>query len=226
MFSLRALLQIFLPHLYTTFATTYDFFAALSSFGQWRTWQRIAMGPVAGRSRLLELGPGTGHVLLDLSREGHFSVGTDASTQMTRIAAGRLRGAGEVPRLVQARAQALPFAAGSFDAALSTFPTPYILDPDTHSEVRRVLGDDGRIVIILEAIITDHSSLDRFAAWLLRVTGASLEPSNRWLDPWRRAGFAAELQRVETRRAVVFRLVADKIEPAASEAPSEAYQIR
>lgn len=214
MFYLRNLLQTFLPLLYTTFAATYDFFAALSSGGQWRTWQRTAMAALAGRRRILELGPGTGHMLLEMSSQGRFAVGADASKQMTRIAAGRLRRAGEPARLVQARSQALPFGAGSFDGALSTFPTPYILDPETQSEVHRVLEAKGRLVIILEALITGDLPLDRIMSWLLRVTGASYEPSDRWRDGWLRAGFSTALRRVELARADVFQLVADRIDGA------------
>jgi ubiquinone/menaquinone biosynthesis C-methylase UbiE len=213
MFSLRNLAQIFLPYLYTTFAATYDFFAALSSGGQWREWQRTAIEPLAGRERVLELGPGTGHMLLELSKLGRFFIGVDASPQMTRIAVRRLLRAGEPPRLVLARSQALPFAAGSFDAVLSTFPTPYIIDEETQSAVHRVLAAHGRIVIVLEALITGSRPFDRFMSWLLRVTGASLEPSDRYQDIWQHAGFSAELQRVETSRAIVFQLVADKPAP-------------
>ncbi len=213
MLSLRSLLQIFLPYLYTKFAATYDFFAGLSSGGQWREWQHTAIEPLAGRERVLELGPGTGHMLLELSKGGRFYTGVDASPQMTRIAARRLRRAGEPPRLVLARSQALPFAAGSFDAVLSTFPTPYILDKETQSAVHQVLAGRGRIVIVLEALITGSRPFDRFMGWLLRVTGASLQPSDRYQDVWQQAGFSAELQRVKTSRAIVFRLVADKPTP-------------
>jgi ubiquinone/menaquinone biosynthesis C-methylase UbiE len=211
MFSLRSAVQTFLPHLYTTFAALYDLVAAIVSLGQWREWQRTALDPLEDRRRVLELGPGTGHMLLDLAKDGRFVVGVDASTQMTRIASARLKKAGLPARVVQARVQALPFPKTAFDAALSTFPTPYILDPRTRAELSRVIQEGGRFVIILEALITSRRPLDRLLAWLIRATGAEFEPTHRWLEPWQANEFSADLQRVRLPRAVVFRAVVDKL---------------
>lgn len=211
MFSLRSAVQFLLPHLYTTFARVYDFVAAFVSMGQWREWQRTALEPLQGSARILEIGPGTGHMLLDLSEDERFVIGVDTSPQMTKIAAGRLRKAGFPTRVVQARVQALPFPNAAFDGALSTFPTPYILDPETRAELSRVMEVGGRIVIILEALITSRRALDRLISWVIRVTGAEFEPSDRWLKPWEGGDFSPELQRVRLPGAVVFRAVVEKM---------------
>ena len=41
----------------------------------------------------------------------------------------------------------MPFAAGSFDTVVATFPAPYILDPATLAECARLLDTGGRLVV-------------------------------------------------------------------------------
>ncbi len=50
--------------------------------------------------------------------------------------------------VIQGSAQHQPFSEDSFDTVVSTFPSEYIYDPDTLSEIERVLRPGGRVIII------------------------------------------------------------------------------
>lgn len=140
----RALVRRAFHHFYREFAWTYDAVAWLVSGGLWRRWALAALPMLQGRT--LELGFGPGHLQLALASAP--AAGLDASPQMAAIAAARLRRAGHRPRLAQGLAQALPFATGAFDTVVATFPAEYILDPNTHAEIRRVLAPGGRLVVV------------------------------------------------------------------------------
>ncbi|MCS6881243.1 MAG: methyltransferase domain-containing protein [Oscillochloridaceae bacterium] len=135
-------------HFYREFAWTFDAVAWAVSGGLWFGWVRAALPEVRGR--VLELGFGTGHLQLALAARPDVA-GIDASPQMARIAARRLRRHGRAPRLVRGYAQALPFPAARFDTVVATFPSEYILDPATHQEIDRVLAPGGRLVIVPSA---------------------------------------------------------------------------
>src|SRR5690606_17223631 len=51
-------------------------------------------------------------------------------------------------RLVRAQAQHLPFAAASFDEIVATFPSEYILHPDTLHAIQRVLQPQGQLLVL------------------------------------------------------------------------------
>jgi ubiquinone/menaquinone biosynthesis C-methylase UbiE len=191
--------------LYNEMAWTYDAVSWVVSLGQWRQWQRAALAYVNGRD-LLEIAHGPGHLLLELAQQGYQITGYDLSPWMGRLARRRLQRAGLVANLVRGRAEALPFAAGSFDTVLSTFPTEFVIRPDTLTAVYRVLRANGRFVIVPSAVLTGRSPLHRFLEWLYRITGqrqggdseatAVQEP---WIDYQQRfenAGFTLEVHTV------------------------------
>jgi SAM-dependent methyltransferase len=60
----------------------------------------------------------------------------------------RRRKVGQPALVIQGAAQHLPFSDMSFDTVISTFPSEYIYDPDTISEVERVLRHGGRLIVI------------------------------------------------------------------------------
>jgi SAM-dependent methyltransferase len=105
------------------------------------------LGEVSGR-RVLEVGCGAAQCARWLAARGAEPVGIDLSGAM--LAAGRRIGRAtdlEVP-LVQADAQRLPFAAGSFDLACSAYGAlPFVADSaGVMTEVARVLRRGGRWV--------------------------------------------------------------------------------
>ncbi len=124
--------------LYDELAWAYDAVSWLVSLGHWSEWRLSALDHIAGQ-RVLEIGFGTGDLLLEMATRSLEPVGLDPSTAMQRVTARKLLRRGiEVPR-VRGIAQSLPFAAQSFDSIVCTFPAGYILDAETFGEAARVL---------------------------------------------------------------------------------------
>ena len=130
--------------------TLYWLASTIPFAGQWRVWQRRVLPRLAGPD-VLEVGCGIGTLLADLVAAGYRCRAVDASPQMVAAARRELRRRHLHTRdveVIQARVQALPFADGSFDAVVSTFPTPYIYDPASIREVARVLRPGGRLIVV------------------------------------------------------------------------------
>lgn len=205
--------------LYHPFAFTYDIVSWVVSMGAWRAWTRAALQfatPEDGR--VLELAHGTGNLQLDFQTRGYDAVGCDLSPQMGRIAARKLRRAGIDPRLVRCRAQALPFPAGAFRVVIATFPTDYIVNPRTLSEVQRVLTTTGRFIIVPGAAFTAGGIVRRALELAYRLTGqgagdpetarrAAGEMIVRRLNPY---GFNATVHLVPCPRSQALVIVATK----------------
>jgi SAM-dependent methyltransferase len=105
------------------------------------------LGEVAGR-RLLEIGCGAGQCGRWLVAQGATVAGIDLSHRQLRQSA-RIDGrSGVAVPVAQADAQRLPFAAGSFDAACSSYGAlPFVADAGAVlREVARVLRPGGRFV--------------------------------------------------------------------------------
>jgi ubiquinone/menaquinone biosynthesis C-methylase UbiE len=206
---LAHLLRFFFKHLYTTFAWAYDLVAWTTSMGQWRTWQSAAIHDLL-ESLILELGHGPGHLLLDFHRRGYQAVAIDASKQMTRIAARRLRRQGFHPTIICAQAQRIPLSSDSFANVVATFPSEYILEKETLDEIRRILQPGGELIVIAVERITGRGIQDRLADWLYRVTGQAGDPGDQWKEPLEEMGFIPRLERVRLPRADVLRFRAKK----------------
>jgi ubiquinone/menaquinone biosynthesis C-methylase UbiE len=212
----RNFLRFFFRHFYTTLAWSYDLVASVVSVGQWNEWIRSVLDP-SPTEPVLEIAHGPGHLLLELSQKDFKAVGVDASRQMCRMASHRLMKAGFASKVVQARAQALPFSDGTFATLLSTFPTEFILDPVTLSEAYRALEPGGQYRIVPMAEIRGSGFLDQFAAWLFRITGqyADLLPS--WTDPLSDVGFEVRREDVLLDRSRVIRLVGTRVQQMESQ---------
>ncbi|MEX0788356.1 MAG: class I SAM-dependent methyltransferase [Anaerolineales bacterium] len=198
-------MRVFFELLYTRLAWTYDFVAWTSSMGQWHSWRRTALEDLP-EGRVLELGHGPGHLLVDLQRTRASVYGIDRSRQMSRRAWRRLRVAGSHAGIARASAFELPFARRSFASIVSTFPTEYILDPRTVREVARVLAPGGLMVVIPVAAITGPGIFDRSAGWLNRLTGQSDTAGERWIAPWREGPFDVEVEHIVLPRSRVWRI--------------------
>jgi ubiquinone/menaquinone biosynthesis C-methylase UbiE len=168
--------------LYNELAFTYDLVSWVVSLGAWRCWQRAALKhldqPVAGR--ILELAHGTGNLQLDLRAAGYHRIGLDLSPAMGRIASGKLTRQGYALDLVRGQAQRLPFADASFSAVISTFPTDFILMPETLREVHRVLVAGGQFLIVPNGSLTGGDALAGLIEWLYKITGQREGEGQAW----------------------------------------------
>ena len=193
-------------------AWTYDLVAWLVSFGQWTAWGRAAIPHLSGR-RVLELAHGPGHLLVAMSRAGFAPVGLDLSPQMGRLARRRLSGTGiPMPVLVRARAQALPFRAGSFDSVVSTFPTEFIFDPATLKEMARVMGQGGKAVVVV-GVVFNASLPARLLKRLYDATYQYEPPPLGLADALADAGLTLEREREQVGLVDVLIAVAKKPRP-------------
>ena len=202
--------------LYSSFAWSYDLAAWLVSNGQWRLWQRVGLADVP-EGRVLEMAFGPGHLLQERAAAGFPMIGIDRSPQMIRKASRRLRRAGHALQLTRADVRRMPFASGGFDAVLSTFPAEFIVEPDVHAEVRRLLRPGAPWIIIPSARITGRSGLDRILAALGRQLALQEDPLPGFRDRVSQAGFQVEGGWVTLPRSEVMRVVARRAPTARQE---------
>jgi ubiquinone/menaquinone biosynthesis C-methylase UbiE len=222
----KTLLQVFFRLLYHQFAFTYDLVAATVSFNRWKDWVMSVIPFIEGH-RVLEMGHGPGHLQRILLGRNLFTVGIDESAQMGRLAKRNLTrfsdsGANNLSRLsdhhlaytqtnlTRGIAQQLPFSTESFDTILATFPTEYITDPHTLSEVKRCLSNGGRL-IVLPAALPRNPFLD----WLFKVTHQS--PTEgievvkaKFKEPFMDSGLETEVKVLDVKSGILFLVLAIK----------------
>jgi demethylmenaquinone methyltransferase / 2-methoxy-6-polyprenyl-1,4-benzoquinol methylase len=140
--------------LFAPLGPSYDRYARLLSFGQDPRWRSYLVSRVDATPSdvVLDVACGTAAVSLELVRRyGCRVVGVDQSPEM--LAAGRARveaaGAEGSIDLREARAEALPFEDGAFDALTFTYLLRYVDDPGaTLAELGRVVRPGGRIAML------------------------------------------------------------------------------
>jgi demethylmenaquinone methyltransferase/2-methoxy-6-polyprenyl-1,4-benzoquinol methylase len=140
---------------FSSVARSYDVMNDLMSFGIHRIWKRfvIDLAGVRPGERVLDVAGGTG----DLSREFRREAGGTGLVVLSDINAamldqGRARladcGVVDVP-LVQANAECLPFAEGSFDCITIGFGLRNVTDKDKAlASMRRALKPGGRLLVL------------------------------------------------------------------------------
>ena len=199
--------------LYNELAFTYDAVAWLVSFGQWRAWGRTTLDRVRG-PRVLELGHGPGHLLIELGRTGqHQPIGVDVSPHMIAQAQRRIKRAGLSIPQVRCSVDALPFRSGVFDSAVATFPTEYIANPRTLAEVARVTTERGRLVVVMGAMFGRQTTSTRLVDWLYRITGQREPSVEAEPDVFTRLGLAAHVEAEVVDGNTVTIVVAEKLTP-------------
>ena len=190
----QRLVQWGFERLYHELAWSYDLVAAAVSRGYWRHWIAAVLPYLQGGG-VLEVGCGTGYLQLALAGTPIPHIGYDASREMLRQAARRLRRAGYEPWLLRGRAQALPFPAASFTDVVATFPAPYILRPATLVEIRRVLQDGGQLLIVDGGQLEDGGLYKAAVDVAVRATLQG-EAEDRYGRALLAAGFSVERRRV------------------------------
>jgi ubiquinone/menaquinone biosynthesis C-methylase UbiE len=164
--------------------------------------------------RVLELGHGPGHLLVALGRVSRYQpIGIDLSPHMIAQAQQRIKRAGLSIPQVRCRVEALPFQSGTFDSAVSTFPTEYIADPRTLAEVARVTSERGRLVVVLGAQFGQHTPSTRLVEWLYRITGQREPSVEAEPDVFERLGMSAHAETEIVGGSTVTIVVAEKITP-------------
>ncbi len=204
--------------LFAPLGPTYDRVGATLSLGQDPLWRRFLVRRLpADRGHVLDVASGTGLVAAELLRRGFRVTALDQSAEMLAVARARLDGRAE---LVEASAEALPFADGSFDHLTVTYLLRYVDDPGaTLAELARVVRPGG-VVASLEFGVPGGPARplwELYVGAVLPLAGAVLRngwqevgsflggsirdfwrryPVERQLELWRRAG----VRELEVRR--------------------------
>jgi ubiquinone/menaquinone biosynthesis C-methylase UbiE len=185
--------------LYNEMAFTYNWVANVVSLGQWWDWQRTALDFLPTDGLILELAHGTGRLQVELHQRGWRSAAIDLSADMGRIARRHLSRQGVPVRLARASAMALPFPDEAFSGIVATFPTEFIVAPETLAEVRRILVPGGRLVFVPNAIITKGGAARAALESAYRVTGQR----GNWPADLQFEGFHVSNEVVELARSTV-----------------------
>src|SRR6185369_4828940 len=110
-------------------------------------WLKTYEGPA---SSALDVGSGPGHLSFRLAQRFEHVAAADPSASMLRTLseAAAQRGMPQIATQI-ARAEALPFAAASFDLVATRYSAHHWLDvPRALQEIRRVLRPGGRLLIL------------------------------------------------------------------------------
>jgi SAM-dependent methyltransferase len=150
-----------------------------------------------GPGHVLDAGMGGGRLVAALEERGWTATGVDSSPRMVELARARLPKLGE--RLLVGDLSALPFPAGSFDAAVATGALEYVGDLGRGlGELARVLRPGGSAVVSFPNYRSPHALWRRFALYpaarlAKRVLPLSRPAPMRPLHPIPPGRFEAEL---------------------------------
>jgi ubiquinone/menaquinone biosynthesis C-methylase UbiE len=198
--------------LYRELAWSYDPVSWLVSLGRWAGWRRQALRflptTVEPQAPVLELGFGTGELLLALAEAGLPAVGLEPSPAMHEITERKLRLRGHALLRVCAVGEEMPFADSAFGALIATFPAGYILDERTLAECARLLQPRGRLVILGLWVALRPVWLGRLVPLFYGEPPATLIPLLE--DRFAHAGFRMEQSYLQDGPFAVAVLVAHK----------------
>jgi ubiquinone/menaquinone biosynthesis C-methylase UbiE len=134
----------------------------------------VSSGPV------LDIACGTGQLLPELASRSLHVVGFDRSASMLRSAAKNIRR--ENVSILQADAHEIPFADGTFDTVVSTFPASFIAQREVLNEISRILKPGGHFAVVVSARFTRFQWKRPFIHPILRIAYGSASSMNRWPD--------------------------------------------
>lgn len=170
-------------HSYAKLARFYDPTVQFLSLGCLPRWRWEALDRVNG-PKVLEIGFGTGELLIEMARRRIVVFGLEPSAEMLQVARTKLARNGLRIPCVRARAERMPFLDDSFDTVIATFPARYIFEPATLFEAARILRDadsstgrrGGRLIVAGLGVITESRVLRKA---LKKFSGLHLE---QWID--------------------------------------------
>ena len=129
--------------LFAPLGPSYDRVGAVLSLGQDPLWRRFLVSRLPPGGDVLDVATGTGLVAAELVRRGFEVTGVDQSSEMLAIARRRFGGS---VALVEASADSLAFADGTFDHLTFTYLLRYVDDPgSTLAELARVVRAGGTV---------------------------------------------------------------------------------
>jgi len=129
--------------LFAPLGPSYDRVGAVLSLGQDPLWRRFLVSRLPPGGDVLDVATGTGLVAAELVRRGFEVTGVDQSSEMLAVARRRFGGS---VALVEASADSLAFADGTFDHLTFTYLLRYVDDPgSTLAELARVVRAGGTV---------------------------------------------------------------------------------
>jgi len=141
----------YVARMFDRIAGRYDLLNRLMTFGQDRRWRREAVSRLSltSRTRVLDLGAGTGDLSLEVLRQQNDARPTAADFSLPMMHVGQQRPGGERAGWVMADALRLPFAPATFDGVVSGFLLRNVSDVSPAlAEQARVLRPGGRLVCL------------------------------------------------------------------------------
>lgn len=134
-------------------APKYDLLNDVLSFGMHRLWKRRCIRAAEAKpgDRVLDIASGTCDLAIALARRAGAGnvVATDINHEMLAVGEKRLAAAGLACPVVEADAEALPFADGSFDCVTASFGVRNMTHKDRAlREMFRVLRPGGRLLVL------------------------------------------------------------------------------
>lgn len=166
--------------MFDAIAPRYDLLNRVLSGGRDRRWRRRAVEALDLRPSevVLDVCAGTADMMLEALRSQprlKALVGVDFSPAMLQRALPKLRATGASTALAQGDAMALPFGAGTVDAATIAFGIRNVQRPERAcGELARVLRPGGRLAVLEFGL--PRSALFRtiylfYAHWILPIVG-------------------------------------------------------
>ena len=177
---------------YDDLAAGYERYGASASPELYATLREVGLAPDA---RVLDVGVGTGLASEPLAREGALITGIDPAGAMLRYAKARLPRA----QLVQGRAEALPFPAASFDAAIAADVFHLLDGPVAIGELVRVVRKGGLVAVWWQTLSTESDVLGHRAG---ATHDTGLDPVPEPLGPGFRAFYGGDGFADRTVRAI------------------------
>lgn len=149
---------------------SYDWLSRAAGVGD-AHWQLVAQAAIGPHATVLEIGAGTGNVLLKVKRAapGSIAIGLDPNAASLAAAARKAVDAGVELQLDHGDAAHLPYSDASVDRVLSSFVLHHIPDDQKLAvlhEIRRVLKPGGSLHLLDFTEAATRGPLNRLLAAL------------------------------------------------------------
>lgn len=154
----------------------YDFFLNLITAGGIKKWQEELLKNTPYEGNRLDVGTGTGEVLLRSQNKG-LRVGIDLSMEMLRLAKGKCKRC----KFLLADAENMPFKDESFGSITLSLVYRHLIDRKAFlKEARRVLQKGGEVCMLDINRFSLTPFLVFFMKYLIRPLGVWLFGSEKW----------------------------------------------